>query len=153
MTSICLSNLNMALSRIVAGILFVPSLLLLPVFLLMIGGTELEAKGYLLLIMAPLGAWAFGWMALTAVLSITFAEAMTVRTVFGRKSHDLEEIAGIGFAVLTTRLKLGIPIARHLLMTVALASGKTFQVKLSEEQADRVARYFRERGLEDRLQP
>jgi hypothetical protein len=103
----------------------------------------------LLVVVAPLSAAAFAWMAMTAVTSLTIGEEILVGTAFGSKKYALADIDQIEFGTETTKLQGAIPVAKHLMMHVYLNPGRHVQVKVSQSQAQAVVTALGAQGMEN----
>ena len=150
MTTIRLTNYNMASARVIGGFLFAPALAYVFVAFIISLPTVNWAEGWQqALIMglgAPLGAAAFAWMALTAVTSLTIGDVVIVGKVFGSKIYPVSAIEHIEFGSESTNLQGVIPVASHLMMHV-LFPDRHVQVKLSQAEAQAVVAALEARGM------
>lgn len=147
MTDIRLTNYNMATARLIGGLLFTP-LLALIAFALLYELSSLDLRKLLAGILGILGAIAFAWMAITAVISMTIGNELRIRTFFGTKHYPLREIGGIRFGNETTRTRFNIPVATHLMMYLRLQSGRGVMMKVTQAEREQVIAALNGRGLQ-----
>ena len=150
MTDIRLTNYNMASARLIGGVVFAIPLAAVFVYFVM----NLSARSFssnpeelLLVVVAPLSAVGFAWMAMTAVTSLTIGDQVLVGTAFGSKKYPLADIDQIEFGTEITRVQGVIPVAQHLMMHVYLSPGRHVQVKVSQSQAQEVVSALGAQGM------
>lgn len=151
MNDIRLTNYNMASARLIGGLLFTPLLAAVFIFALLnfsLKNLTTNPEEILIAVIAPLGAFAFGWMALTAVTSLTIGGELVVGTIFGSKHYPLGDIGSIGFSTETTKIQGALPLAQHLMMHIDLRSGEHVQVKVNQSEAQQVISSLAGRGME-----
>ncbi len=151
MSDIHLKNYNMASARLIGGVIFALPLTVLFVYCVL----NLSVKSFydnpeelLMALLVPLGAVAFGWMAVTAIPSLTIGDELTVGTILGARKYPLTDIDQIVFSSETTQMDGVIPVAKHLMMHVMLRPGRHVQVKISHPEAEEVVSALGMRGLD-----
>lgn len=163
MPELRITNYNMAAARLIAAALFVPFLVgggFLMVAIAFEEGIGLDSLvpvgGGLLFL---LGAAAFGIMGARAVLSVTFGEAVDVRTLLGRRRYAWDEVTQLGIASQGSAVEvlpsIGIPVASHVVLYVLLRGDEVFglQLKTNPEELSALAEVLAAHGRGNVLQP
>lgn len=163
MPELRITNYNMAAARLIAATFFTPLLLIGGVLLVAYGMTEAESSERLASIGGGLffllGAVVFGVMATTAVLSVTFGDGVTIRTLRGRKLYAWDEVKQLGIASQGTAVEVvplvNIPVARHVVLYVLLTGDEVWgpQLKTNPEELSALAELLATQGRSELLGP
>ena len=80
------------------------------------------------------------------VYCVRFGEDVRVTRLPSPRRISWDQVENLAFTRVTARTKLGVPIARYMMLRVSLKRGTGFSVKVSQQQADDLCALLTEVG-------
>ena len=142
------TNYNVAAASVVAAALAIP---LLAAMMSVVVYHGAEGEGVVILLLGSVGIVIFAAQLFLIVWWVEFADALTVRTLRGKKSYDWDELSSVRFSTETTRVQgvipLGVvlPLGTHAFLYLNVA-GRALKVRIDADEAERVVSLLRVKG-------